>query len=474
MKRRTFMQSSLMSFAGTVFSTETYSNQHSCSLSQYDFVSASQIASLIKSKTISVSELTSHILKRIERFNPKINAIVTLNTKEALQQAAQADEAIRRGEKLGPLHGVPITIKDNYETKGILSTAGNQGYYDKSHIPQKNAPAVERLLQAGAIIIGKTNLPEFGIDWQCYNKVFGTTNNPWSLDRTTGGSSGGCAAALASGMSYLSIGNDLAGSLRIPASFCGVYSHRPTLNFIPMTGLITERAGILQEDHVEKLSTNGPLARSVDDLELAIKLLMGEKYKELKPLKKKRLSDYRIGYVLDHPNLQTEPSLKNHYEKVILKLKANGAQLIQAWPDSYEDRDCLLDYFQLFFGQEQGIKNQSVLKKQWSEYLQDYDAFLHPTCFTEPFTHQQSEISMGKRKLTTRVKEYLYPLVCGWASFSVITGFPSTTIPTGLNLYNLPIGMQIMSNHAEDHLTLHLAKQISNVLGGFQIPPDYM
>jgi len=200
------------------------------------FASATDIAAAIQDRIVSSRELLELYLDRVERFNPALNAIVTLDANRARSEADAADAAIARGDQLGPLHGVPITIKDAIETAGMRTTSGAKMLAE--YVPAQDAVAVARLRAAGAIVFGKTNLPEFAGDAQTFNALFGTTNNPWDPERTPGGSSGGAAAAVATGLTGMELGSDLGGSLRIPAQFCGVYTIKPTWGIVPMTGHI--------------------------------------------------------------------------------------------------------------------------------------------------------------------------------------------------------------------------------------------
>src|SRR6266851_6521467 len=210
--------------------------------SELDFASALAAARAIRRGDVSSVELTTHLLGRIQQFNPKINAIVTLTAEAALERAGAADEARARGEWWGPFHGVPCTIKDTFEVIGVRTTAGVATL--KDHVSTRDAVVVARLKRAGVVILGKTNVPAAAADWQSYNDIFGQSNNPWDFARTPGGSTGGGAAALAAGLSYLEPGSDLGGSIRIPAHFCGIYGHKPSLDVVPMRGHIPPPPGI--------------------------------------------------------------------------------------------------------------------------------------------------------------------------------------------------------------------------------------
>src|SRR6185295_14087725 len=226
------------------------------------FATARETADAVRKKHISAGELVSTTLERIDRHNPKLNAIVWQDRDEALARARRADDALARGNVVGALHGVPVTIKESFAYLGSPNTWGLPSLEDA--ISPRTAVAVERLESAGAIVVGKTNVPVMLGDWQSYNPIYGTTNNPWDLTRTPGGSTGGGAAALAAGLGCLTIGSDLAGSIRIPAHFCGVYGHKPTLGLVSMAGF---QPGPWDGSpgYPMDLSVAGPLARSARD-----------------------------------------------------------------------------------------------------------------------------------------------------------------------------------------------------------------
>jgi amidase len=237
------------------------------------FLSATQLLKKLKSREISAVALLEHFLDRVERLNPDINAVVVLDRRNALRRAEKADQALAKGEDWGPLHGLPITVKESIAVAGMPHTGGS---CERKHVvPGHHADVVQSLIDAGAVVFGKTNIPRFGMDFQSYNEVYGQTNNPWDLRLTPGGSSGGAAAAIAAGMSGLEIGSDIGGSIRIPAHFCGIFAHKPTFNIVPLRGhipfpaLISERNGGTGADIV----VIGPLARSAKDIEQVISLM---------------------------------------------------------------------------------------------------------------------------------------------------------------------------------------------------------
>ena len=228
-----------------------------------------ELVDSIESKETTSAEILENLLTQIKSKNSDINAVVTLDEERAMDKAKEADKLTEQGRSLGPLHGIPITIKDAYEVEGIISTGGDPNW--KDNVPSKNAEAVQRLVDAGAIIFGKTNVPYHSADIQSYNDLYGVTNNPWDLERTPGGSSGGSAAALAAGMTPLELGSDIGGSIRTPAHFCGVFGHKPSYNIVSEVGHLPPPPGFVLTGN--GLSVAGPLARSPEDLEIAMNIL---------------------------------------------------------------------------------------------------------------------------------------------------------------------------------------------------------
>ena len=232
------------------------------------FASAVELARQLKGKTIGCAELLAHYFERVDRFNPALNAIVVQIREPAMARAKAADQALARGEDWGPLHGVPMTVKESYDVAGTPTTWGLPDL--KDNVAAKDALAITRLQGAGAVVFGKTNVPLMLSDFQSYNDIYGTTNNPWNTERVPGGSSGGAAAALAAGLAGLETGSDIGGSIRNPAHFCGVFGHKPTWNLLPPRGHATP--GVLSPSDI---SVIGPLARSAADLEVAVRAMAG-------------------------------------------------------------------------------------------------------------------------------------------------------------------------------------------------------
>jgi len=237
-------------------------------MTDYTFASATDLARLIKTRQVSSTEMLEHYLKRVDQYNGPINAVIAQNRDEARERAKAADTALARGEDWGPLHGVPMTVKESYDVAGYKTTWGVPEM--KDNVAREDALSIRRLKGAGAVIFGKTNVPLRLADFQSYNDIYGTTNNPWDKGRTPGGSSGGSAAALAAGLTGLETGSDIGGSIRNPAHFCGVFGHKPTWNLLPPRG--HAMPGVKTPADI---SVIGPLARSARDLETALLVMAG-------------------------------------------------------------------------------------------------------------------------------------------------------------------------------------------------------
>lgn len=481
---------------------------------ELQFATALEAADAIRKRRISSAELTQHMFDRIERHNSSINAVVTLMHEEAMRQATRADLALSLDKNWGPLHGVPITIKDTYEVRGVRTTAGSQ-YYSTYH-PEHDAEVVSRLRRAGAVIIGKTNTPEMAGDVQTYNDVFGQTNNPWNVARTSGGSTGGGAAAVAAGLSYLSIGSDIGGSIRTPSNFCGVYGHKPTLNLVSLRGHIPPPVEA-RPVPAATLPVAGPLARSPEDLKMALEIIGGpagdsaEAYRwSLPPARKARLSDYKIGYVLDDPNCPVTPETGAQLQRAIEALSAAGARVTEGWPEGVDPKKSFETYFYLLMaavggglpmGREEYFRKAArteppslmtlrarawtdthekfkemerlrMLERQnWRNYFREFDAFLLPVTFTPAFAHDHS--NMDLRILETSVGTRSYLDLFFYVSFATLAGLPATSAPVGLTEEGLPVGIQIVGPYLEDATPLDIASHLAKRIGGYAVPPGY-
>ncbi len=280
------------------------------------FRSAKQLASDIRRGKIGALEALDLFLARVDRFNPQLNAIVASDTEAARRRARQADAALRKGKVWGPLHGVPMTVKESYDVAGMPTTWGLSEL--KDNVPTRHALAVDRLLGAGVVLFGKTNVPSWLADWQSFNPVYGTTNNPWDLTRTPGGSSGGSAAALAAGLTGLEAGSDIGSSIRNPAHYCGVYGHKPTYGIVPPRGQALP-GRVAQGD----ISVIGPMGRSADDLALGLSVMAGADEidgagwrLELPAPRQKKLRDFKVAVMLTDPVSEVDAEVQARVQAV--------------------------------------------------------------------------------------------------------------------------------------------------------------
>jgi amidase len=478
------------------------------------FRSALDVARMIRRGEISSLELTTHVLERIRRHNGRLTAIATLTADAALARAREADAARARGEWWGPFHGVPATIKDGLAIAGVRTTAGAQVL--AGYVPRRDAAVVERVRAAGAVILGTTNVPEWWSDWQSANAIFGATSNPWDLARTAGGSSGGEAAALAAGLTYLSIGGDLAGSIRIPAHCCGVYGHKPSLGVIPQRGTIPPPPDV-PPGPPPNLAVIGPLARDAGDLRTMLEALGGPDRDEstayrwsLPPARRHRLADYRIGFVLDDPACPVVPEVKVVLARTVEALRKGGATVDEGWPPGAVPAAQYATYGYLFMStfaaqatddelerlrQRAANQDGSIdaltarawsapvkvfqaaererigARAVWQDYFRSHDAFLLPTAFVPAFAHDHTPL--GQRRLGTAGGARPYFDLSFWISFASLAGLPATTAPIGLTAGGMPVGIQILGPYLEDATPIDLASRLADLVGGFAPPPGY-
>ena len=478
------------------------------------FDSAHEILEKIKQREVSSLEVLESFLAQVEKVNPTINAIVALDIERAKEKAIEADNKINLKSKLGPLHGLPMTIKDAFEVEGIVSTGGNPAW--KDNIPKRNAEAVQRLVDAGAIIFGKTNVPFLSSDLQSFNKIYGTTNNPWDLERTPGGSSGGSAAALAAGMTPLELGSDIGGSIRVPAHFCGLYGHKPSYNIISEVGHMPPPPGSILTGN--GLSVAGPLARSPEDLEIALDVLVSAQEQDsqawkvkLPKARTKKIKELKIAVWPDEPYAEADNEITNLIKDTAKDLKHAGAKVETVdLPISFEEIDkiysLLLNPLMLAGSPKETFEtlaklNESLdpndiselakvargsvlkhadwvlvnamrqnMRQKWREFFNKFDVILCPTCITPAFKHNHNPVH--ERKLTINGKDDEYLRATLWAGPAVSAGLPSTNVPIGMSSNNLPISMQITGPYLEDKTCLEVAKVVRNIRGGFKIPPN--
>lgn len=454
------------------------------------FKSATELTGAIQRGEISSLDLLNRYLDSIERNNDSINAVVALDVEAARTRAAKADDALARGQIWGPLHGLPMTVKDTFGVEGMPVTAGDPKL--KSYKPEHNAIAVQRLIDAGAIIFGKTNVPYHARDFQSFNKVYGTTNNPWDLTRTPGGSSGGSAAALAAGFTSLELGSDFGGSVRFPAHYNGIFGHKTTFGIVPMYGHIPPMPGRMKPDQMSMipLAVIGPIARSAEDLELSLKVLTapGRSEKsghssELLPPRRRQFSDYRVAvwFTDTSPAAEIDTDVLAPLQKTVEKLRKAGLEVDEnARPDLslYEAihlwREIRDEIWAEAFPIHEGfVARQKNQQSKWAAFFKRYDVLLAPVALTVAFPHNQRE-PITSRRLDVNGKKKSYLDNLSWTAMAMVSGLPATVAPVGLSESGLPVGIQIIGARFEDRTTIAFARGLSGLVGGFNAPPGFM
>lgn len=478
------------------------------------YKNTAQLVTDLANKKISAIELLESSISRIEQLDKKVNAVVVRDFACARLAAQAADVAIAHGERR-PLLGLPMTVKESFNVVRLPTSWGNPEY--KNWQPAADALAVARLKAAGAIIIGKTNVPPMLKDWQTYNEVYGTTNNPHDTNLTAGGSSGGAAAALAAGFVSLELGSDMGGSLRAPAHYCGVFAHRPSLNLIPLRGASPPGMPFLP-DRTNDFTVIGPMARTASDLALALdvlagpdELLDGKGYKLALPqTRHNNLKDFRVLVIDNHPWCPLAHSVKSALNSLADRLAKLGATVsrdtrnvpglekitknyallftsfaAQGMPDEKyqevqnlakklhaKDDSLKANFLRGFVLTQRNwlsvahIRKQ--LREQWRKLFKDFDVVLCPAMPTPAFPHDHSVFIERNIQIDDVQVPYLNQHV--WASISSLFGLPSTVAPIGYTAAGLPIGIQIIGDYLEDYTTITFAKLLEREFGGFTAP----
>jgi amidase len=456
------------------------------------FRSATDAARMLSHKEFSSRELTEMMLARIDAVNPALNAVVELTREAALREAAAADEAIAGGAELGPLHGVPMTIKDGFNVSDLHTTWGNPAF--KDFVADSDATVARRLKRAGAIIVGKTNvafmLGDFG---QTANELYGVTNNPWDVARTPGGSSGGAAAALSAGMTFLEYGSDLVGSIRIPASFCGVYGLKPSVGIVPLTGFQPPGPPAPPSDMMY-MSAVGPLGRSARDVRTALRITGGPENQAAKanswalpPSRHTRLTDFHVGFVLDHESAPISSEVTALLSNAVDALARAGATVVEGWPDGVDpvqQHESFGFHVQLFFAFQQPGEGEdfatlsevidhenrrTAARAAWNRYFNDIDVFLCPANFTPAFPHDTEPFE--RRTIATPEGQRSYNNQTFWVSHASLLGLPAVSAPIGRTPGGLPVGAQILGPLYEDNTAITCAELLADVIGGYEPPP---
>ena len=460
------------------------------------YAEARQIAARIRSKDLSPVEVVQAHLDRIDAVNPTLNAVVTL-WDGAMERAREAEAAIMRGEVWGPLHGVPFTVKDCIDTAGVRTTVGSKLFEEL--VPEQDAPAVRRLRGAGGIFLGHTNMPEFALWWESGNLVFGRTSNPWDLERTAGGSSGGEAAAISTGMSAMGIGSDVGGSIRQPSHYCGIVGLKPTHGRVPLTG---HRPLLMQRFfHI------GPMARNVRDVALAFTVLAGpdwaDSYAVPVPIPEfdhldSPLPRLRVGWCPEGPFAPVSRDVQETVAKAAATLAELGCEVEQVSLDAWDEwpaqstsmsfflgdgshvlkqivkgrEDELTWYIQWRMGQPtptledymESITKTELLREDLVRFFGTHDLLLCPTSPSPAHPHDAEELVIdgehvhGRNSLRATVPFDL-------------TGSPAVTVPVDWSQDGLPIGVQLVGRHFDEATVLHAAAALEEVHASGRRPP---
>jgi amidase len=485
--------------------------------SQWSFSSATELSAALAAKQVSAVELAQHVIDRIERHDGKINAVCVRDFDRGLQAARAADAARARGET-GPLLGIPLTVKESYNVAGLPTTWGNPA--QKDFTPTEDALSISRIKQAGGVLLGKTNVPLGLGDWQSYNDIYGTTNNPYDLGRTPGGSSGGSSAAVAAGYGALSMGSDIGGSLRVPAFHCGIYAHKPTFALVPPRGHTPPPLPPLPFDR--DMSVIGPMARTAADLTLLLDVVAGPDPLEagvanqltLPASRHRELTDFRVLLIDTDPVMPTASSVRSAIGTLAQNLGKAGVTVTRTspllpdfaassrlymrmlmsflaasfTPEIYADAVATAaqltpDDISLAAERLRGIAlshrdwlladgGRTRLRAQWRELFKTFDVVICPVMPTPAYPHDHSP-DQETRRVNIDGTDYVYPDQLAWPGIATLPGLPATAIPIGLSAEGLPVGVQIVGPWLEDRTPLKLAELIEREFGGFVPPPMF-
>jgi amidase len=458
------------------------------------YASASELARAIREREVSSAEVVEAYFARIAEVNPKVNAVVLLTEEAARARAKEADEALARGEVWGPLHGVPVTIKDAFEMAGVVSAGGTKGR--ASFVPAEDATGVKRYKQAGAVLLGKTNTPEISLAFESDNLVYGRTKNPYDETRTPGGSSGGEGAAVASGMSPLGLGSDAGGSIRVPAHFCGIAGIKPTSGRTARTGHFPPMGGLL--DSIWQI---GPLARKVEDLVLALPLLCGNDWRDptvvpapLGDPSEVNVKGLRVAFHTDNGIVAPTEEVARATRDAAQVLRDAGAEVVEARPpvpsNAYEmllglygaDNGAglrmllrlsgtdephalmkrlleILSEVKLSTAELTGLVFQlDMWRSQMLSFMRDYDLVLCPPCAREAMPH-------GTTFDDDNQLIFVYTMLYN------LTGWPGVVVRAGATAGGIPVGTQLVARPWREDVALACALEVERATGGWQRPP---
>ncbi|HUS96474.1 MAG TPA: amidase [Hyphomicrobiaceae bacterium] len=483
-------------------------------MTELQFKTAIELAEQVRTKQISALELTDLFIDRIENLDGEINAVVVRDFDRARDAARAADAALANGKIIGPLHGVPMTIKESYQFAGSPTTWGVPALRD--NITTTNALTVDRLERAGVTLFGKTNVPIYLADWQSFNAIYGTTNNPWDLGRTPGGSSGGSAAALAAGLTGFDAGSDIGASIRDPAHYCGVFGHKPTYGIVPPRGQSMPGAFAAAD-----ISVIGPMARGARDLDVGLDVMAGPDLLddagwrlELPKPRQTSLKDFRIAVKLSDPNSEVDEAYTAKLQELVERLSKAGAKVSDTAHPDVDTRRLHEIYVLLLRAATSGrtpdaeiaewrviaeglspddttykgrmargnimshrewlhLNNERhALRFKFAEFFRDWDILLCPAAASAAWPHDQAG-ERHNRTIPVNGKQVPTTDQLFWAGFSGVVFLPSTVGPAGITRDGLPVGYQAIAGHMQDKTAIRFSELVAKELVGFTPPPGY-
>jgi amidase len=474
------------------------------------FLPATKLAAMVRRGAVGCVELLDHFIARVERLDPKLNAVVVRDFERSRKTARSMD---RQRNKAAPglLHGVPMTVKESFNVAGLPTT---WGYAERrNHAAEADAVAVQRLKAAGAVVFGKTNVPVSLADWQSFNPVYGSTNNPWELGHTPGGSSGGAAAAVAAGISGLEIGSDIGGSVRVPAHYCGLFGHKPTWGLCPMRGHSLFDAAAMTD-----ISVIGPLARSADDLAVVLDLIGQPDPAEtalavkLPAPRVRTIDGLRVAVWASEPGQPTDAESVEKIDELARFLRRAGAKVSLSARPEFDPVEAFHIYLrtlsaalsgraseEMLARQREGVARRPAedmsadaimvrtvdmthrdwlrlnerrfqLRRAWGVFFQDWDVLLCPVIATPALPHMQSG-ETWERRMTVNGQGMPYNDMLFWPGLTCGFHLPASVAPIGVSKAGLPIGVQIVGPLYGDRMTIQVARMLEKAWQGF-VPPD--
>jgi amidase len=473
-------------------------------------LSAIELARAIAGREVSSREALTHFVERVDRLDGPLNAVVTRDLDAAMVAADRADAATVQGDARGALHGVPMTVKDSFSTAGMRTTSGAPELAE--HVPTEDAGPVAAVRRAGAVIWGKTNLPIYAGDMQSYNEVFGTTANPWDVERTPGGSSGGAAAALSARFTPLEIGSDIGGSIRLPATMSGVYGHKPSYGIVPAHGQIPGPPGTLTQADI---AVAGPMARTVADLELALDLMSGpDRWNhpawrlELPSPRATEIGRFRVATWFADDACRLDPEVAAVLDGFVDRLDSAGCTVEREVTPGFDLIKATVRFQALVtaavsggfsptqieeFALSEGDEPVAVTKRQTSmrhrqwlshnegrlqlrrrfeTFFEDHDILLLPVMPCVAIRHDHSD-PIAARIVHTELGPRPYWEINRWMAPAGACFLPATVIPVAIAPSGLPVGVQIVGPYLHDRTTLAFAAAAEEIVGPCPTPPDF-